>query len=700
MTVETTFPHGRLADGLLSLTRATRWLGRGAALDTPPELPPGRDDESLTSLAARLKVEVEPVRLDHGELDRFLATTGPALLRPIGEPEHLVAIVRGGRRWCRIVGERGRRVRTEELRDSLTRGSRQAASEGLDSLLGRASMSPSQLEAARRALVDEHLMDQPAVEGWLLQPAPGARFIDQLGASGAAPRLATIVASHALSTILLIASWWVIGRGALEGHLDRGWLWAWALLLATTIPVRAAEQWSTGALAWRAGAVLKRRLLHGALRLEPDDVRRQGAGELLGRVVDSNRVEALAINGGLASLLACLELVLAGTVLASGAAPAVHLGLLAASIAVLSVATFAYLRRRGSWTRLRVGMTHRLVERLVGHRTRVAQEARDNWHDAEDSELEAYALESADLDRWPPRLQVLVPRGWLIAALLALMPLAVAGDLEPTSLAVSIGGALLAFRALALTVAGIAELGAAAIAWRNVRPLFAAATRSETVGSPAAQPEAANASDADNCLLEADGIAYRHAGRERDAVRDCSLEIFPRDRILLEGPSGGGKSTLIALFAALRLPHRGWLGLRGLDFDVWGADAWRRRVVCVPQFHENYLVTAPLAFNLLMGRGWPPTAQDLEEAADVCRELGLGPLLERMPAGLMQPVGDSGWQLSQGECTRVYLARALLQDAELVILDESLAGLDLDNLQRVLTCADRRAATLLVVAHP
>ena len=71
-----------------------------------------------------------------------------------------------------------------------------------------------------------------------------------------------------------------------------------------------------------------------------------------------------------------------------------------------------------------------------------------------------------------------------------------------------------------------------------------------------------------------------------------------------------------------------------------------------------------------------------------------------MPAGLMQPVGDSGWQLSHGERSRVYLARALLQNAELVILDESFAGLDLENLQRAFACAEERAATLLVIAHP
>ena len=72
---------------------------------------------------------------------------------------------------------------------------------------------------------------------------------------------------------------------------------------------------------------------------------------------------------------------------------------------------------------------------------------------------------------------------------------------------------------------------------------------------------------------------------------------------------------------------------------------------------------------------WPET---------VCPRLGLGDLIERMPAGLFQVVGETGWQLSHGERSRVYMARALLQGADLVVLDESFAELDPDSLQRCL----------------
>jgi ATP-binding cassette subfamily B protein len=71
-----------------------------------------------------------------------------------------------------------------------------------------------------------------------------------------------------------------------------------------------------------------------------------------------------------------------------------------------------------------------------------------------------------------------------------------------------------------------------------------------------------------------------------------------------------------------------------------------------------------------------------------------------MPAGLQQMVGETGWQLSHGERSRLFMARALLQGADLVVLDESFAALDPETLQRCLACVLRRARTVLVIAHP
>ena len=122
--------------------------------------------------------------------------------------------------------------------------------------------------------------------------------------------------------------------------------------------------------------------------------------------------------------------------------------------------------------------------------------------------------------------------------------------------------------------------------------------------------------------------------------------------------------------------------------------------MAAPQFHENHVLAETFAFNLLMGRRWPAHPEDFQEAEAICRELGLGELLSRMPAGLLQLVGETGWQLSHGERSRLYIARALLQRADLIILDESFAALDPETLRRALRCVLNRAPTLLVIAHP
>jgi ATP-binding cassette subfamily B protein len=196
------------------------------------------------------------------------------------------------------------------------------------------------------------------------------------------------------------------------------------------------------------------------------------------------------------------------------------------------------------------------------------------------------------------------------------------------------------------------------------------------------------------------GVVYRPARRAHAVLAGCDLTIERGARLLLEGPSGAGKSTLAAMIAGLRRPDGGLVLAGGLDHASVGDTGWRRRVACAPQFHENHLFGATLAFNLLLGRAWPPSFDDVSAAIRMCRELGLRDLLERMPAGIFEMVGETGWQLSHGERCRVYLARALLQRAPLVVLDESLAALDPKTLQTAIECIERHADAALVIAHP
>ncbi len=191
----------------------------------------------------------------------------------------------------------------------------------------------------------------------------------------------------------------------------------------------------------------------------------------------------------------------------------------------------------------------------------------------------------------------------------------------------------------------------------------------------------------------------------RRVLDGASLVIAAGERVLLSGPSGAGKSTLAAILGGRRRLDSGLLLLWGLDLATLGGGrrsgggSWQRRVVAVPQLHDNHIFGETLAWNLLMGRGWPPSDGDLAEAAAVCRELGLGELLARLPAGLEQRIGEAGWRLSDGEASRVCLARAVLQEPDLVIVDEGLAALDPEARLRVLNAVARRVRTLVVIAH-
>jgi ABC-type multidrug transport system fused ATPase/permease subunit len=362
-----------------------------------------------------------------------------------------------------------------------------------------------------------------------------------------------------------------------------------------------------------------------------------------------------------------------------------------------ALGTARLLARRRAWTEERLRNTRALIERMLGHRTRLAQEAPGNWHAGEDGLLETYLERSIAMDRTTVAIDAVVGRGWLVVGLLALVP-AVFGGMAAESLAVAVGGVLLGDRALRRFSVGLTGIADAALAWRMVAPLFRAAAHAEPPGVPGllGGPRAGSGA----AVLEASDLTFQHAGRNDPTLRGVSLTIARGDRLLLEGPSGGGKSTLAALLTGLRAPQGGLLLLHGLDPASVGPGAWRRAIACAPQFQENHVLTGSFAFNLLLADRWPGSPDDVKEAEAVCRELGLGELLERMPAGMLQVVGETGWQLSHGERSRLYLARALLQRADVVVLDESFAALDPANFERALRCAAARAPSLMVIAHP
>ncbi|MGO9087220.1 MAG: ATP-binding cassette domain-containing protein [Terriglobales bacterium] len=523
---------------------------------------------------------------------------------------------------------------------------------------------------------------------------PQVSFWQQMRAAGLVSRLGALLGTHALEIALLFGSWAFLGSGALSGRLDYAWLAAWALCLASTVPLRATSRWLEGVVAVGFGGLLKQRLMVGAMTMDADLMRRKGAGELLSEVLESEAIEQLGASGGLQILLAALELLLAPFVIGFGAAARNEIMLLIFWIALCAFLISQNVRRRFSWTRKRLGLTHQLVEKMSAHRTRLAQQAPSEWHREEDRETEQYSRMSETLDRSSAWIETALPRSYVIAAFAVLAPSFLSGSASLAQLAISFGAILFTSAAIERLTAWLAPGTAAWIAWRNVKVMFDAAAAADRAELP---PESSSISDT---ILQAHNVMFTHQGRYEPILKGCSLAIERGDFVLLQGDSGSGKSTLVSLLGGLRRPSGGLLLAGGLDRRTLGEATWRRRIAVAPQYHENHVFTAPLSFNLLLGRPYPHSAQDLEEAKQLCHELGLGPLLERMPAGLDQIVGETGWQLSQGERGRVFLARALLQNAEAVMLDESLGALDPQNLRQCLDCVTRRAETLLVVAHP
>lgn len=631
-------------------------------------------------------LEIEPMHLDARGLFEQLRQAAPFAIQCNGQ--HLGVIkCRRGHALVLTPDLSVRRLSLSALRDALTAAAEAPLISEIDNILADGAIPASRRPRARTALLRERLGARRIGIARQLRAHPGSSFPRQLRAAGIVARLARLAVAHVCEYFLWIAAWWIVGSAALSDHIDWGWPYCWILTLATIVPLRIFANWSQSVAGIGLGGLLKQRLLAGALELSPETIRRQGAGQLLGCAIESEMVESLALSGGLSSAVAVLELVLAAAVLALGSGGLFHVLLMVGWVIVAGLLAWSYAASRARWTTRRLDMTHDLVERMNGHRTRLAQSPPERWHDGEDQALDGYLEASAAMDRRGALLSSLVPRGWLIVGLCGL------GISVAPGFAVGLGGVLLAYQALQRLMAGAAQLAGAAIAWKRVRALFDSAA----AATPELEPAVTHSAQT---VLEAHDLSFRYSDHAEPSLRSASLRIEKGDWLLLEGSSGGGKSTLAALLAGLRRPESGLLLAGGLDRATLGAAGWRKRVAAAPQYHENHIFTGSLAFNLLMGRQWPPAASDMSEATAVCKELGLGGLLERMPAGLEQMVGDTGWQLSQGERSRVYLARVLLQKPELVVLDESFAALDPVNLRQSLECVLRRAETLLVVAHP
>ena len=695
-----TWPAARLAEGVEALALAAGLelqSARSAPLASASGLD-AHDSARIEQLGDWLGVSIESVGFARGEARAFVRAGAPALL-PLAEGFVLLARARRGRAVLLAPDGSTRRVPVGALAIALAEERSGARDEGLERGLAAAGLDAEE-RAAVHATVERERSGGRALVAWTIRAPVEAPWRAAARSVRLGTRLTALLLAKAIEQGAWILSWGLIGRGALEGRFEPGWLAAWALLLACTVPIQVGTLRAMGRLTVDLGAEIRRRLMAGALRLSPDVLRKEGVGQALGRVLESDALESLALGGGFLALFSGVELVSALIVLGAGASPLVQVVGLLVWLALAALLVRRYVAARRAWTDRRLALTHDLIESMVGHATRLVQEDPARVHDAEDAGLAAYLPSARAMDRAMVALTAWIPRGWVLAGVLTTAPAFLAGA-SSTELAISLGGVLLAYRALRQLVEGLADLAAAKVAWERVAPVLRAVGNTGAVAEPAllAAEEGARRSPSVP-VLSARGVSLRYAGRAMDVLAGCDLAIQPGEKLVLEGRSGCGKSTLASVLGGLRSPDAGLVLAGGLDRQTLGKSGWRGRIALAPQFHENHVFGGSLLFNLLMGRSWPPAPEDVRAAEEVCARLGLGPLLARMPAGILQWVGETGWRLSHGERARVWIARALLQSAPVVVIDEGLDALDPRSLRQVQEVLLEERAAVLLVAHP
>ena len=195
--------------------------------------------------------------------------------------------------------------------------------------------------------------------------------------------------------------------------------------------------------------------------------------------------------------------------------------------------------------------------------------------------------------------------------------------------------------------------------------------------------------------LRFDNVSFRYGEGDPFSLEDVSFALEPGRKVAVVGPSGSGKSTLANLILRFRDPQGGEIRLGGRSLSEYAQEDVRRLVSVVPQ--STHVFNDTLRNNLLLA---DPEAND--EALELALERArISSFIERLPDGLDTYVGEHGSRLSGGERRRLAVARALLKDAPLLVLDEPTANLDtvteLEVLASVWEAARDRAA--LLVTH-
>lgn len=196
-------------------------------------------------------------------------------------------------------------------------------------------------------------------------------------------------------------------------------------------------------------------------------------------------------------------------------------------------------------------------------------------------------------------------------------------------------------------------------------------------------------------VLSLRNIVFRFAGASRPAVDGLSLDIVPGETVALVGASGSGKTTVTNLILRTIAPDAGELALGGRNVASVPADWVRAHLALVPQ--DPYLFYGTIAENLRVAK---PDASD-DELVAACRAASIHEHIAALPQGYATRVGERGLSLSGGQVQRLAIARALLKDAPIVILDEPTSQIDLETEAVIHDALGHltRDRTVLLIAH-
>ena len=208
---------------------------------------------------------------------------------------------------------------------------------------------------------------------------------------------------------------------------------------------------------------------------------------------------------------------------------------------------------------------------------------------------------------------------------------------------------------------------------------------------------AANAVDLPSIRGEVvfENVAFSYQGSNQHAITNINVHIKPGEVVALVGPSGSGKSTFVNLIPRFYDPKTGVIKIDGTDIRTVTLNSLRRQMGIVPQ--ETMLFTGTLRDNIAYGN----IAAEEDAIIDAARMANADTFIENLPQGYYTLVGERGANLSGGECQRIAIARAILRNPRILILDEATSSLDTESERLVQEAMEHlmRGRTTFIIAH-